>query len=114
MGVLVAMVHLIEWRYDARTSSSSKNTTTTSNNNKDQQQQFLYWNAAVPLALFHLSRIFVSLSEEVQQLLLTETVLVMARPGKAPRKTRNLQQTLLGIDDDVDMAAVAARTLLSY
>eukprot|EP00546_Thalassionema_frauenfeldii_P003313 CAMPEP_0178932090 /NCGR_PEP_ID=MMETSP0786-20121207/22378_1 /TAXON_ID=186022 /ORGANISM="Thalassionema frauenfeldii, Strain CCMP 1798" /LENGTH=2256 /DNA_ID=CAMNT_0020609251 /DNA_START=76 /DNA_END=6846 /DNA_ORIENTATION=- len=125
-SVLVAMVHLIEWRYDARTittttttttsSSNSKNTTNNNNNNNNNnKEQFMYWNAAVPLALFHLSRIFFSLSEKVQQLLLTETVLVMARPGKAPRKTSNLQQTLLDnyYYDDA-MAVVAARNLLSY
>mmetsp|Transcript_28981 Transcript_28981/g.42765 ORF Transcript_28981/g.42765 Transcript_28981/m.42765 type:complete len:135 (-) Transcript_28981:41-445(-) len=84
--LLVSMVHLIEWRYDSRSTGT--------NNNNTEKEQFLYWNGAVSQVLSHLTTVIQYVPETTQQTLSTNTVLVMARPGKAPRKTSNLLTSL--------------------
>mmetsp|Transcript_23592 Transcript_23592/g.54902 ORF Transcript_23592/g.54902 Transcript_23592/m.54902 type:complete len:422 (+) Transcript_23592:2439-3704(+) len=100
-----SMIHLVEWRYDAKATV-------------DEDDQ-LYWDSAVSNCLQLLSLIICA-TEERQALLgvsinaTVSTILMMARPGKAPRKTADFTTTLKRIVDAKGDASsvLAARRIL--
>lgn len=102
--LLKAMIHLVEWRYDTRASSSVEG-------------YYLYWDAAVSLSIQHLAVVLCGTQasqEGLNAVALTKTVLTMARPGKAPRKTCDLKTALERVvagKRDVTGAVAAKRIL---
>ena len=105
MDLLKSMIHLIEWRYDARGATPT-------------EEYSVYWDAAVSFCIQHLSVIFcgtLESQEGVNVEALKRTVLTMARPGKAPRKTCDLKTALervISSKRDVTGAVAAQRILM--
>jgi len=98
--VIKSMIHLIEWRYDTKTTIKG-----------DDE---VYWNAAVSNSIQELSYIVCSIEEAhaaqgVSIKAMMGTVLMLARPGKAPRKTADFPTTLQRIvDTKMDAGSVLA------
>jgi len=111
--LLVSLVHLVEWRYDARTTEQQQQKKTTK---KDDTEQFLYWNGAVSQGLSHLATIFHRLSPTLLSKL-QSTVLTIVRPGKAPRKTSDfvisLQRVVQPHPPQDSSAVLAAQQILA-
>jgi hypothetical protein len=106
MDLLKSMIHLIEWRYDAKGATSTT------------EEHFLYWDAAVSFSIQHLATVLCGTLESQEGLNvggLTRMVLTMARPGKAPRKTCDLKTALERVVASKRDAtgAVAARRILT-
>ena len=99
--LLKCMIHLVEWRYDTKTTLKGN----------DQQ---LYWDGATSNAVQHLSYIICGIEERhvslgVSTKTLAGTVLMLARPGKAPRKTADFPTTLQRVmETRMDAASVLA------
>jgi len=95
--LLVSLVHLVEWRYDVRTAEQQQQQqqqqTKKAAKKVDDTEQFLYWNGAVSQALSYMATIFHRISPTLLSKL-QSTVLTIARPGKAPRKTSNFVTSL--------------------
>ena len=95
-----SMVHLVEWRYDTKTVIKGE----------DQ----VYWDAAVSNSIQHLSHVIcateerhVSLGVSIKSMV--GTVLMLARPGKAPRKTADFPTSLKrAVEAKLDAASVLA------
>jgi hypothetical protein len=99
--LLKSMVHVIEWRYDARSGADDE----------------FYWDAVVSFSIQHLATILCGTYDSQSNLSvgsLTTTVLTMARPGKAPRKTCDFKTALKRVVEakrDVSGSVSAARIL---
>jgi FYVE zinc finger/WW domain len=102
--LLQAVVHLIEWRYDSPGQSPL-------------ESYSVYWDAATSFCIQHCAFVFcgtIESQESVNTVELKKTVLTMARPGKAPRKTCNLKTALeraIAAKRDVTGAFAAQRIL---
>jgi len=117
--LMVSLVQLIEWRYDGRTieqENQPKKSSKSKINKTSDTEQFLYWNGAVSQALSYLVTVFHRLSPDTVSKLLS-TVLTIARPGKAPRKTTNfvisLQQVVQQQPPLDSSAVLAAQQILA-
>jgi len=94
--LLTSFIHLLQWRYDPKTSLG----------NTDQ----LAWDAAVSNCLLLLSILLwrpenVLESESISLKALASTSLMLARPGKAPRKAIDLKSALKNLAGGQDAAA---------
>ena len=84
MDLLKSMIHLIEWRYDAVGVAPT-------------EEYAVYWDATASFCIQHCETVIcgtIESQEKVNVTALTKTVLTMARPGKAPRKTCNFKTAL--------------------
>ena len=104
--LLTPMVQLTQWCYDPKLRS--------------EEQDPLHWEAAVCQCLQIIAFVFRGTDERLQQagvapVSLARTVLMIARPGKAPRKAIDFKTALRRIIDEGTNAAsiVAARRILS-
>jgi hypothetical protein len=105
MDLLKSMIHLIEWRYDAVGITPT-------------EEHAMYWDAAVSFCIQHSATVLcgtLESQEKVNVMALTKTVLTMARPGKAPRKTcdfRTALERVIAARRDASGAVAAQRILL--
>jgi hypothetical protein len=104
--LLKSMIHLIEWRYDTKGATSTT------------EEHFVYWDAAVSFSIQHLATVICGTLESQEGLnvvSLTRTVLTVARPGKAPRKTCDFKTALERVIASKRDAtgAVSARRILA-
>lgn len=104
--LLTFMIQLTQWRYDPKSRSEDSDT--------------LYWDTAVCHCLQLMAFVFRGTEECLEEAdivpgALARTVLMMARPGKAPRKAIDFPSALRRIvQDGTNMAAVvAAQRILS-
>merc|ERR1712137_1178593 len=98
MDLLKSMVHIVEWRYDSKASADGQ----------------MYWDASVSNSIQHLANVICATEENqkatcVSVKALSATVVTMARPGKAPRKTCDFTTALRPVvDSKRDFAGAAA------
>lgn len=104
--LLTSMIHVIQWRYDSKS--------------RAEVLDPLYWDAAVCHCLQIIAFVFQGTEDSLKQAnisptTLAGTVLMMARPGKAPRKATDVTSALKRIiDEGTNTAAVvAAQRILS-
>lgn len=103
--LVTSLIHLIQWRYDPKTRLEAADAS--------------LWNASVTICLQILSMTLMTTEERLVQLGvkrsdLANTVLMVARPGKAPRKAIDLSSALSKAIDGNDAASsVAAQSLKS-
>jgi len=97
--LLISMLHLLQWRHDPKTSLGSTN--------------LVAWDAAITNCLLILSFMLwrpeeVLVRESIDLNALASTTLMLARPGKAPRKAIDLRSALGRIREGQDSAARVA------
>jgi hypothetical protein len=104
--LLTSMIHLVQWRYDSKS--------------RAEVPDPLHWDAAICHCLQVIAFVFQGTEDrlkerDVSPTTLARTVLMMARPGKAPRKATDFITALRRIiDEGTNTAAiVAAHRILS-
>jgi hypothetical protein len=105
--LLTSMIQLTQWRYDPKVRS--------------KEQDHLQWDAAVGQCLQVVAFAFRGTEERLEQaglvpIALVKTVLMISRPGKAPRKAIDFKSALRRVTDEgTDGAAsAAAQRILGY
>jgi len=98
MDVLTSMLHLTQWRYDPKTALGNTNP--------------FYWDASVYNSLLLFSTLVWRPEEElisskIDLKMLSNTSLMLARAGKAPRKALSVKAVLTKLADGTDASAAA-------
>ena len=110
--VLVSFLHLIQWRMDPKTGTSTNTSTSKtvgkkssseallSADQKQEQEDSAYWDASLSNCLLILSLLLwrpdgILKQAQIDLTALASTTLMVARPGKAPRKALELKSALM-------------------
>jgi len=101
--LLTSLINLVQWRYDPKTTIEKTDVPT--------------WNASISNCLLLLSALIcrpnaVLGSAGIKLETLASTTLMMARPGKAPRKAIDLKSALNRIMEKEEAIAIPAHTIM--